>query len=390
MSQQTSQNQSILSVQNVILASVIWGLLALFIFLLGSPIDPRPGWYNSSTYILENTAFAAATFLCLRNWRSSKIVSGRTVWLLIGLGMLCYFTGNLLFGWYESVSGVAPDVSPADFLYLLSYLLLGIGMLLAVLSKQLNLSLPQWITIAAIAILGIILAYFVSGYAGGDAEASRPNSNPHRSSGSHLAVMHHPISATTMSGWFAQAPAEQPPAEQPLPENAAPADPAIDPVPAETPPSPEVAPVIPSETVAPTEESAETTVDPNAQLEADNSANKLPPWMQSLNDQLEPLAGIVWILYLTADIFLVVMATTLLLAFWGGRFSLSWRFIAAAGFCFYIADMWYYYALDNIENYESGALPEVFWIFSGVLFCIGAALEYSLSTRSRRGRRRST
>jgi hypothetical protein len=78
----------------------------------------------------------------------------------------------------------------------------------------------------------------------------------------------------------------------------------------------------------------------------------------------------------------------LLMAFWGGRFSLSWRFIAAAAFCFYIADMWFGYATKYFENYQTGSLPEVTWIFSGCLFAIGAALEHSLSTRSRRTTRR--
>jgi hypothetical protein len=62
--------------------------------------------------------------------------------------------------------------------------------------------------------------------------------------------------------------------------------------------------------------------------------------------------------------------------------------IAAASISLYIADMWFKYATANICNYESGSLLEVFWIFSGVLFGIGAVLEYDLSTRSRRSSRR--
>lgn len=372
MSQKTSQSQSILSVQNVILASIVWGLLALFIFLLGSPITPRPVWYNRATYILENTAFFCATLLCLRNWRSSKIVSGRTVWLLIGIGMLCYFTANLLFGWWESALGVAPDVSPADFLYLLSYLLLGCGMLLAVLSKQLNLSAPQWIAIASIALLGIFLAYFVSGYAGGDDEATRPTDSKYGALTPRLTLIQ-PAAAEDKLGWIAQAEAPEPSSPENTPET-----------PVDAPGLPETDSTIPPDQLdsqsAPTSESS---------IEDSAAPENVPSWMANINEQLAPLSDIVWILYLAGDTFLVVMATTLLLAFWGGRFSLSWRFIAAAGFSFYIADMWYYYAIDHIENYETGALPEIFWIFSGVLFCIGAALEYNLSTQSRRGRRRS-
>jgi hypothetical protein len=115
----------------------------------------------------------------------------------------------------------------------------------------------------------------------------------------------------------------------------------------------------------------------------------VPAWTIALEKQLEPLADIVSWLYIIGDVILVVMATTLLLAFWGGRFSKSWRFIAAAAISYYIADLWFNYATTYIENYETGALPEVFWIFSGCLFAIGAALEYDLSTRRRSARRRA-
>ena len=107
-----------------------------------------------------------------------------------------------------------------------------------------------------------------------------------------------------------------------------------------------------------------------------------------MDNFLAPFVDIVAWLYIIGDIILVLMATTLLLAFWGGRFSLSWRFIAAASLCYYIADMWFNYAVSYIPDYRTGSLPEVFWIFSGCLFAIGAALEYDLSTRSRRASRR--
>jgi hypothetical protein len=58
--------------------------------------------------------------------------------------------------------------------------------------------------------------------------------------------------------------------------------------------------------------------------------------------------------------------------------------IAAAAFCLYLADVWFKYATTILTDYKSGGLPEVFWVFSGVLFGIGAALEYDLSSRSRR------
>lgn len=360
-SQSSSRSKAILSVQNIILASVAWGLIALFIFLFGSPIVPRPLWYTTSTYLLENIAFLCAGLLCFRNWRSSQIVSGRTVWLLIALGMVFYFVANLLLWWWERSLGYAPDVSPADLFYLSSYVLLGLGMLMAVTSKQLNLSVFQWLLIASIAVIGVFVAYFVSGYAGSIAEDGASNPRIETSQGT-VAVMWTqpaiaPSSTTGLESWARLSPSDwmaQAPEETPAPTGAPP----VAPEPAETP----------------------ETVDPLADK---------PSWVVALDEQLAPLSDVVWILYLAGDTFLMVMATTLLLAFWGGRFSVSWRFIAAAGFSLYLADMWYYYAIENFENYETGSLPEVFWIFSAVLFCIGAAVEYNLSTRSRRGRRRA-
>ncbi|MBD2578780.1 hypothetical protein [Oscillatoria sp. FACHB-1406] len=114
-----------------------------------------------------------------------------------------------------------------------------------------------------------------------------------------------------------------------------------------------------------------------------------PAWLGTMDKFLSQFSEPVNLFYVIADICLLIVATTLLLAFWGGRFSQSWRMIAAATFCLYIADMWGKYAYKFIPNYESGNLLEVFFVFSGVLFGLGAALEYDVSTsRHNRGRRR--
>ncbi len=64
--------------------------------------------------------------------------------------------------------------------------------------------------------------------------------------------------------------------------------------------------------------------------------------------------------YIIADVFLLIIATALLLAFWGGRFSQSWRMIAAATFSLYIADMYFKWIDTRVVDYESGGLLEVF------------------------------
>ena len=52
--------------------------------------------------------------------------------------------------------------------------------------------------------------------------------------------------------------------------------------------------------------------------------------------------------------------------------------------------MWFKYAQG--PNYQSGEVLEVFWVFSGVLFGMGAVLEYDASLRRTRrtsGRKRA-
>lgn len=292
-----------LSAQSVVLAATAWAVLALLFFLtfsVSSSGTERPVWYQTITYILENMAFLGAGFLCFRNWRSSQIVSGGTVWLALGLGMFSYFIGNLLLAYWEVGLGQEPDVSPGDFFFILTYLCLGWGMLRAVISRELNLTSFQWLVLVLIALVGIIIAVF--------------------------------------SG------------------------------------------MSPPET---------TVTDPVMAVPVEEPVSHIPGWAAALEDLLAPIATPVKWLYIVGDVILVVMASMLLLAFWGGRFSLSWRFIALAAFSYYISDIWFNYATNYIPDYQTGAWPEVFWIFSGCLFAIGAALEYDLSTR-RQSRRRRT
>ena len=323
-----------LSVQAIVLAATAWAVIALLFFLLFSisPAQDRPEWYSVATYFLEEIAFLGAGFLCFRNWRSPAIVSGRTVWLAIGLGMLFYFIGNLFFAYWEVGLGFRPNVSPGDFFFIPAYIFLGWGILRAVMSKRLDLTPIQWVILVAIAVAGIAIAKIATQPLS-DSGASGASEASGRASGSVQVVA---------------SPHASPPA---------------------------AAPVAPSVHPSPGAASAEPS-------------KSAPEWAIQLEKDLAPFADVVSWLYILGDVILVVMATTLLLAFWGGRFALSWRFIAFAAFSYYIADVWFNYATTNIPNYQTGALPEVFWIFSGCLIAIGAALEYDLSTRRRSGRRR--
>lgn len=291
------------SSRNLILGAAGWALLALLFFLFFSvtlPGEQRPQWYSIGTTVLELVAYFWASIVCFRNWQSNQILSGRNVWLAIGSGMLSYFVGSCLFSYWELGLQKEPDVSPGDLFFIATYMLLALGMLLAVLPRRLNLELWQWGTVGAIGLAGTAFAFspLVSG------------------SGSVKAAA----------------------------------------------------------------DAAEPVVEASAKV--------IPAWASAAEEFLSPLGDYILQLYTIGDILLLVLASALLLAFWGGRSAQSWRMIAAAAISLYIADMWFKYAAANIENYQSGSLLEVFWVFSGVLFGIGAVLEYDLSTRSRRSSRR--
>lgn len=330
MAKKTPGSTAAIPVQTIVIIAILWAVFSLLFFLLFSvplPGQGRPEWYGITTYFLENIAFLAASILCFRNWRSPLIVSGRAVWLLIGLGMLSFFIGNLILGQWEIGWGKEPDASPADLFFLLMYLLVGTGMFLAVSSRKLNLAIWQWLAVVGVGVLGIAIAWFI--YNGAGVEPAAAWINP-------------PAIAQT---------------------------------------APEVAPAAPTVPAAAPEPAP-------AAAPAETSSSRVPGWALALENILAPLSDTFAIAYVAGDIILLMAAMALLLAFWGGRFSLSWRFIAAAAICFYIADMWFLYATSYVEGYQTGGLLEVFWIFSACLFAIGAALEYDLSSRSRRGSRR--
>ncbi|MDX2241274.1 MAG: hypothetical protein NW224_11370 [Leptolyngbyaceae cyanobacterium bins.302] len=324
-------SKSLLSVQAIVLSLVGWAVLALLFFALFGITargETRPLWYSIGTSIFEATAFLVAALLCFRNWGSSQIVSGRSVWLNIGLGMLFYFIGNLVFSYWELVLGLEPAVSPGDFFFILTYIFLLIGMVQAVFSRRLNLELWQKGVVVGIAVVGIAIGIALATNKPAETAAQHILGSPAYAQSQSV-----PTNSILTNSTLAQSPSPSPAA---------------------------------SEAPAATDQKPQP-----------------PEWALNLERILQPLEGPVTLFYLVVDTMLLVLATTLLLAFWGGRFSQSWRMIAIAAFFLYLGDVWFKYATRD-PNYQSGSLPEVAWVFSGVFFGIGAALEYDLSMRSRR------
>ncbi|MBE9163477.1 hypothetical protein [Tychonema sp. LEGE 06208] len=345
-SEKSSTSASLLSAQTLVIVGIVWAVMALLFFLLFSvPLSPEEGlplWYSIGTLIFECGAYLGATLVCFRNWQSPHMVSGRNVWLGIGLGMLFYLIGGVLFGIWELYFELDPDVSPADAFYLVSYVALIGGMVIAVTSKRLNLEIWQWGLLAGIAAFGIAVAIWVAA----------PDS------------------------WRAQV-GMAPAATQEVVTESAPATAA-----------PGKAPALDNSSNSKEKGAAATAAKSAPEEEEAAEPSKTPAWVMALEKQLSPYAYAINLFYIVGDVFLLIIATALLLAFWGGRFSQSWRMIAAATFSLYVADMYFKWRDTQAEgSYQSGSLLEVFFVFSGILFGIGAVLEHDISTRSRQNRR---
>lgn len=342
--EKSSGTSSSLSGQQIVYGGIAWSVISLLFFLLFSitaPGEDSPLWYLIGTYVLETLPFLGAAILCYRNWRSPQIASGRNVWLGIGLGMISWFIGNLIFGVWELYFGLSPEVSPADLFYITFYLFLSWGMVLAVLPRRLNLEVWQWVTVGFIAVLGIALAVLVL--------LSTPNAN------SKAEGVVSPLNAIEETSTGANL---------------------------------RLAAGSPQALLVQASEPFSATPSVEEESQTGENQNRAPGWAIDIQETLKPFSKSVNFFYIVGDVFLLIIASTLFLAFWGGRFAQSWRVIAAATVCLYIADMYFKYEDATQTKYQSGSLLEVFFVFSGVLFAIGAALEYDVSSRSRRSARK--
>ncbi|MEA5477604.1 hypothetical protein VB774_08220 [Pseudanabaena galeata UHCC 0370] len=314
MSRAKSPSPSGISTQSIVWAAIGWAALALMFYLFfNAPTDGphtikpavecdkavtdlfvRPNWYRYGTYIFQTVAIACSGILCLRNWRSSKIISGRNVWLGLGIGILSWGIGNLIFGYldfqYQSglIAGGAKGArdlvqtfpSIADIFFTATYVFLSWGMAMSVIGRRLNLYPKQWAIVGAVGFTGVVVAAYVTFGVGG-----------------------------------------------------------------------------------------------GFSLDTGKILN---------------------IIYALGDIWLLIVATILLLAFWGGKAAQSWRLLGSAGIAMFFGDLWFNYSINTGiskvcegKQYQSGEPAEFFWILAFILWGMAAALEFDLSSRPTSRSRRS-
>lgn len=152
--------------QGSLVLCVGWAALSAGAFLLFRllPAEMRSIWFPILVSLLKVGAFLMSGVLCWRNSRDASILSGRAVWQAIALGLLFYALGDITVILWRSVWGITSAVSLGDVFYSASYLFLSIGLLSAILPRRVSLNVGQSLSIAAVGIVGIVLACWLNFY----------------------------------------------------------------------------------------------------------------------------------------------------------------------------------------------------------------------------------
>jgi hypothetical protein len=314
--------------QNVIYWAFVWSALSLFVYMFFSGsaqgLD-RALWYRILTaYVLQNVPTVCAGILCIRNGLSNRMPSGSKVWLLMGIALISYFLGNIFFSSWELVWHLNSTGSLGDPFFVIFYLCLSLAMSIAIASKRVKLKIYQW------AIVGGIALY-----------------------------------AATIAMWILKPPASS--------TAAAPATPTS---------------IVQVQTTATDQPDLTTAATAPDLTKPTNEASTpaAPGWVMFFDGMFKPYGQMLNIFYVWCDVVLFTLAAAMILAFWGGRLSNAWQVNAQAITCYYIADMWFAYAGNQIPDYKGGFMLEVFWILGAIQFGVAASIEFEhLLTRQQLG-----
>jgi hypothetical protein len=150
--------------KNIVLWAISWsGVSLIFYLFFSGPMQgvERPLWYRISTYILQDLALIGAGLLCLRNGFSKRMPSGSQVWLLVGIALVSFLIGNLFFGLWELLWHLDPVGSLGDPFFVIFYVFLWLGMVIAIASKKIKLNIYQWSIVAGITMYAAVMATWI-------------------------------------------------------------------------------------------------------------------------------------------------------------------------------------------------------------------------------------
>ncbi|MEO0768646.1 MAG: hypothetical protein AAFY72_04305 [Cyanobacteria bacterium J06649_4] len=313
--------------RKVILACAGWALLSGVLFVVAAIMGDRTGQFAVAVSLLKVGSFLMATVLCWRNAMTPEILSGRSVWQAIAVGMAFYALGDITVILWRSLWDITTTVSLSSVFYAASYLFLAIGLLLAVVPRQITLNWIQTLSIAVAGVLGIVLASWIAF----QVPAVEPTTDDEIVGSEDAGV----AAVILQSGSDERGTVED------LGTIAS----------------------LPDEKIA-------------------TESRKAPAIIQTIEQRLNPITRHFGLLYVAGDCVLVVLAVALLVAFWGGTYSEAWKLVALAGLCLYVADMFWIYEVGR-GIYRQGAFWEIFWILSALFFGLSAGVEYGISLQMR-------
>jgi hypothetical protein len=302
--------------QNIVYWAWGWSALSILVYMFfsGSPQNTdRPLWYRLLTaYVLQNIPSIVAGLLCIRNGLSRRMPSGSQVWLLMGIALISYTIGNIFFSSWELVWHLNSTGCLGDPFFCIFYVCLSLAMVIAIATRHVRLKIYQWAIVVGIALYAATLVVWIL-----------------KPPAASLAATVAPATTTQVQS-------------QPASSSAASA--------------PSLAP-----------ESAQPAVD---------SKTDAPGWVMFFDGIFKPYGSTLNAFYVWCDVVLFALAAVMILAFWGGRLSRAWQINAQAIICYYIADMWFAYAGNQIKDYQGGFMLEVFWILGAIQFALAAAIEF--------------
>ena len=162
--QTISTSERLFQTKNIVRWAMILSGISLFFYMFfsGSMYGvERPLWYRIGTFFVQDIALIASGMVCFRNGFSNQMPSGKQVWLLIGVALFSFLIGNLFFGLWELLWHLNPVGSLGDPFFVIFYILLSLGMVIAIINKQVKLKIYQWSIIAGITTYAAVMAMWI-------------------------------------------------------------------------------------------------------------------------------------------------------------------------------------------------------------------------------------
>lgn len=142
----------------IITFSVLFAIVLLLTLLFGLNFESSPFWYQVVISVVQFISYLLPSCICFRNWFYPRLISDRTIWLVLGFALLSMGLANLIFDyWYLGLKR-EPNASLGDLFYFTAYLSMICSLFLAVRFRGIDLELWQWGIVGFVGFIAIGLA----------------------------------------------------------------------------------------------------------------------------------------------------------------------------------------------------------------------------------------